>query len=40
MRDDATVLIIDWYGDSREVRTRLPIANASVATRASRFGEG
>jgi serine phosphatase RsbU (regulator of sigma subunit) len=40
MRDDATVLIIDWYGDSREVPTRLSIANASVATRASRFGEG
>lgn len=40
MRDDATVLIIDWYGDSRGVLTRLPIADAWPATRAATRGEG
>jgi len=40
MRDDATVLIIDWYGDSRGVLTRLPIADAWPAIRAATRGEG
>lgn len=28
VRDDATVLIVDWYGDSRPLRGPLPAANA------------
>jgi len=38
LRDDATVLIIDWYGDSLGAATRLPIADAWPATSAATRG--
>ncbi|MDQ3344412.1 MAG: serine/threonine-protein phosphatase, partial [Actinomycetota bacterium] len=30
VRDDATVLIVDWYGNSRTLPARLPPANATT----------